>query len=43
MSSEAETQLAIDSGWFDSMAQIKEQLIAKKTELVNYLNTLDDE
>ena len=43
LSSEAETQLAIESGWFDSMAQIKEQLIAKKTELVNYLNTLDDE
>lgn len=43
MSSEAETQLATESGWFDSMAEIKQQLIAKKTELVNYLKTLDDE
>lgn len=43
LSSEAETQLATESGWFDSMAEIQEQLIAKKIELVNYLNTIDDE
>ena len=43
LSSEEETQRATDSGWFDSMADIQNQLIAKKTELVNYLNSFDDE
>jgi len=43
LSSEEETQRATDSGWFDSMAEIQNQLIAKKTELVNYLNSFDDE
>lgn len=43
LSSESETQLAIESGWFASMVEIQEQLIIKKTELVNYLNSFDDE
>ena len=43
LSSEEETQRATDSGWFDSMVEIQNQLIAKKTELVNYLNSFDDE
>lgn len=43
LSSEAETQRANDSGWFDSMEEIKEQLMTKKTKLINYLNSFDDE
>jgi CRISPR/Cas system CMR-associated protein Cmr5 small subunit len=43
LSSESETQLATESGWFASMAEIQEQLIAKKAELISYLNSFDDE
>tara|TARA_B100001059_G_C17797179_1_gene563749 strand:- start:1062 stop:1394 length:333 start_codon:yes stop_codon:yes gene_type:complete len=43
LSSESETQLATESGWFASMAEIQEQLLAKKTDLINYLNSLNDE
>ncbi len=43
LSNEEETQRATESGWFDSMAEIKNQLIVKKTELINYLNSFDDE
>jgi len=43
LSSESETQLAIESGWFASMVEIQEQLITKKAELINYLNSFDDE
>ena len=43
LSSESETQLAIESGWFASMVEIQEQLTIKKAELINYLNSFDDE
>ena len=43
LSSEAETEQATSSGWFDSMLAIQDQLIAKKTKLVNYLKSFDDE
>tara|TARA_B100001287_G_scaffold270700_1_gene269848 strand:- start:2386 stop:2718 length:333 start_codon:yes stop_codon:yes gene_type:complete len=43
LSSQEETQRATEIGWFDSMAEIQSRLLAKKTELVNYLNSLDNE
>lgn len=43
LSSESETQLASRSGWFASMAEIQEHLIAKKTGLINYLKGFNDE
>jgi len=43
LSSVSETERATASGWFDSMQEIQNQLIAKKTKLVNYLKSFGDE